>query len=65
MWHLMLQETGHQVTLTIAAIFDNGNKLNSVQILVCSQKSVCHGSIISCMQLLLCDYEAIDIQGTV
>ena len=24
MWHFILQETGHQVTLTIEAIFDNG-----------------------------------------
>ena len=31
--------------------------------LVCSQKSVCHGYIISCMQLLLyCDYFTLDIQ---
>ena len=33
--------------------------------MVSSQKSVCYGDIISCMKWLLCDYEAIDIQGTV
>ena len=49
-----MQVTCHQVTLTIAAIFDNGNELLSAQILVCSQKSICYGYIISCMQLLIC-----------
>ena len=32
---------------------------------VCSQKSGSHGYIISCMQLLVCEYQAIDIQETV
>ena len=40
------------MTLTIAAIFESGNKLLSDKILVCSQISVSHGNIISRMQLL-------------
>ena len=61
----IIQVTWPAGHMTIAAIFDNGNLLISVKILVCSEKSACHCYIISCMQILLCDYGAIDIQGTV
>ena len=39
MWYLILQETGHQVTLTIAAIVDYGNTLDT---LILASKKVSH-----------------------
>ena len=46
---------GHRVTLTIAAIFGNGNKLIFLnKILVCSQNQPVMVTLV-CMQLLLCD----------
>ena len=46
----------HDHSTTIAAIFDSGKKTSFCLNWVCSQKSGCHGYIISCMQLLVCEY---------
>ena len=65
--NIVIDHTGH---MTIAAILDNGKNSSLYKFwYVLKNPSVmvtaCHGYIISCMQLLLCDYYASDIQGTV